>query len=310
METLNRRISVVEPVEPAIEQVKRILFKPFDLGKWFIIGFCAWLAYFGHSSGGGFNGFSNFDNSHSQPSQVIGQVLQYCRDHIVLVGTLVFSFSIVFIAIALVLTWLSSRGQFMFLDCVVKNKAAVAQPWRNYKKQGNSLFLFRLVMWFIGMVSILPAIAMTVFFALSLKSADTIVLPILLIAAGATVIILIAMTIASIMMLAYDFVVPIMYLRKIGIMAAWKKFLPLFWQNFWKIALLYFLFKFVLAMAIGAIVCFLICLGCCCCCVSTVVFIPYIGTVVMLPILSFYRLYPLFYLRQYGTEFDVFAATT
>jgi hypothetical protein len=308
MEILNRRISVVEPVGPAIEQVKQILFKPFDLGKWFVIGFCAWLAYLGQGGGGGggFNNIGNYNNSQS-PSQAINQAMQYCRDHIILVGSLVLSFSIIFIAIALVLTWLSSRGQFMFLDCIVKNKAAVAQPWRDYKRQGNSLFLFRLAMWFIGMISILPAIAMTVFFAFSIKSANDIVLPILLVATGITVIILIVMTMASIMTLVYDFIVPIMYMRNIGIRAAWKLFLPLFWQNFWKITLLYFLFKFVLGMAIGIMVLFLICVGCLLCCVSAVLLIPYVGTVAMLPVLSFYRLYPLFYLRQYGAEFDIFA---
>ena len=36
-------ISVVEPISPVLERVKRVLFQPFDLGKWFIIGFWAWL---------------------------------------------------------------------------------------------------------------------------------------------------------------------------------------------------------------------------------------------------------------------------
>jgi len=41
----HREISVTEPVSPALERVKTMLFKPFDLGKWFTIGFCAWLAF-------------------------------------------------------------------------------------------------------------------------------------------------------------------------------------------------------------------------------------------------------------------------
>ena len=35
----------------------------------------------------------------------------------------------VMVLIGLVLTWLSSRGQFMFLHCVAKNKAEVSIPW-------------------------------------------------------------------------------------------------------------------------------------------------------------------------------------
>ena len=37
----HREISVTEPVSPALERVKTMLFKPFDPGKWFVIGFCA-----------------------------------------------------------------------------------------------------------------------------------------------------------------------------------------------------------------------------------------------------------------------------
>ena len=45
-----REISVAEPVAPALERVKQMLFKPFDLAKWITIGFCAWLAELGESA--------------------------------------------------------------------------------------------------------------------------------------------------------------------------------------------------------------------------------------------------------------------
>ncbi len=49
----SNRVSVIDPVTPAIDRVKLILFKPFELRKWFVIGFCAWLAYLGAGGGGG-----------------------------------------------------------------------------------------------------------------------------------------------------------------------------------------------------------------------------------------------------------------
>ena len=58
MTTPSREISVVEPISPALEHVKRMLFQPFDLGKWFVIGFCAWLAYLGEAGGGSGGGDS------------------------------------------------------------------------------------------------------------------------------------------------------------------------------------------------------------------------------------------------------------
>ena len=49
-------VSVIDPIGPAFEEVKTILFKPFDLGKWFVIGFCAWLAFLGSGGPGGGSG--------------------------------------------------------------------------------------------------------------------------------------------------------------------------------------------------------------------------------------------------------------
>ena len=49
-------VSVTSPISPAIDRVKRQLFQPFDAGKWFVVGFCAWLAHLGENGGGtGFN---------------------------------------------------------------------------------------------------------------------------------------------------------------------------------------------------------------------------------------------------------------
>jgi hypothetical protein len=39
-----REISVRAAIEPAYERVKRVLFQPFNLGKWCTVNFCAWLA--------------------------------------------------------------------------------------------------------------------------------------------------------------------------------------------------------------------------------------------------------------------------
>src|SRR5436309_4649074 len=55
MATQPAQVSVTSPIEPALEWTKRLLFRPFDLGKWFTLGFCAWLAYLGQ---GGLNGGS------------------------------------------------------------------------------------------------------------------------------------------------------------------------------------------------------------------------------------------------------------
>ena len=45
-----------------------------------------------------------------------------------------------------------------------------------------------------------------------------------------------------------------------------------------------------------------------CCTAGCLMAIPFIGTVLLLPILIFKRSYSLFYLAQYGPEYDVFPA--
>ena len=72
---------------------------------------------------------------------------------------------------------------------------------------------------------------------------------------------------------------------------------------------LYLLFQIVIAMAIGTIIAIGCCIGCCLCCVSVLLFVPYIGTVILLPLLVFKRSYSLYYLRQFGPGFDVFGPT-
>src|SRR5213078_4908067 len=52
------------------------------------------------------------------------------------------------IVLALVWMWVSSRGRFIFTDCIVKNRGAIAEPWREYRREGNSYFLFSLAIAF------------------------------------------------------------------------------------------------------------------------------------------------------------------
>jgi hypothetical protein len=90
-------------------------------------------------------------------------------------------------------------------------------------------------------------------------------------------------------MFIYDFVVPIMRERQIGVLAGWGEFRRLFDRNpgFFVI---YGLLKFGLSTGVwGALVTVLV-LTCCCCCVGGLALaIPYVGTVLLLPIHVFFR---------------------
>ncbi|MHC5095362.1 MAG: DUF7544 domain-containing protein [Planctomycetota bacterium] len=94
-----------------------------------------------------------------------------------------------------------------------------------------------------------------------------------------------------------------MYLRGCFVKDAWRECWQLLMSNKGPFTL-YLLFLLVIGLAIGMIV--LLAVLVTCCCAACFLMIPYIGTVVMLPILVWRRAYSLLYLSQYGPEFDVF----
>jgi hypothetical protein len=289
-------ISVTEPVGKAIERTKAILFSPFDLGKWFTIGFCAWLAFMGE--GGGFNptggnGCNNFGD--------IGHYIQSNLYWIIPVGLGV---SVLAIGMVLVLAWLRSRGKFMFLDCVARNKAEVSNPWNEYAAESNSLFVFKIVFGLISLVCYIPlAIGWFAVVVPLLNSERLIIASIGMILVLSLLTLSLTIAVAIVAKFTDHFVVPTMYLHRIRCMEAWKRFWELLKDNIGHF-ILFALFLLVLNLAAGALIFALVVgtCGCACCFLA----IPFIGTVVKLPIYVFMRSYSAYYLAQYGREWDVF----
>jgi hypothetical protein len=296
-------VSVLDPVEEAFGRVKLVLFKPFDLGKWFVIGFCAWLAYLGQGGGGGGGNFRM--PSGQGPCRSIEPVKDFVLANLFwIVPTVIFVLTVA-ILIGLLIVWLSSRGRFMFLHCVALNKAEVKVPWDKYRREGNSLFVFRVVVGLIYFAAMIILIALLVAFIVVPASRSN------LSGIGIALILSIFVPVFFVMVIAFvliskftkDFVVPIMYLRTSSCVEAWREFLGILSGNKCRF-LLYILFQIVIGIATAMIVVAAAMVTCCCAC--CILAIPYIGTVLFLPVLIFKRAYSLFYFRQYGAQFDVF----
>jgi hypothetical protein len=195
----------------------------------------------------------------------------------------------------------------MFLHCVATNKSEVKVPWHKFRKHGNSLFLFRIVLGLIGLAAVAVPILGIVLFIIMItaKAAPAIVFVPIIIILGLTFFIF-AIVMSLIMKFTYDFVVPIMFLRTASCVAGWREFLTILAVNKARLAL-YILFQIVISIVIGTIIFIGFCIGCCLCCISVLLLIPYIGTVILLPIFVFKQAYPLYYLRQFGPGFDVFS---
>ena len=291
-------ISVIDPLNPAFERMKVILFKPFDLGKWFVIGFCAWLASFGEGGSGGNMNFRGGDiqNNISEAKEYILGNLYW----IVPVTVVIFLFGI---AIWLLFTWLSSRGRFMFLHSVAHDKAEVKVPWKKFRQHANSLFLFRIVMGLIAFVSIGLPCLFVVFCIFGIVSGPHYFGPILGIVLVALLCFALGIAFWLVKRFTTDFVLPIMFLGTSSCTAAWRQFLTLLRENKGSFAV-YALFRIIIAIAISITVIAVVIGTCCCAC--CVLMIPYIRTVALLPILVFERSYSLCYFRQFGPQFDVF----
>ena len=116
---------------------------------------------------------------------------------------------------------------------------------------------------------------------------------------GACLLVPVALILALLKALLRDFVVPIMYKRDLSAMEAFRVFrhgilpgrvLPL---------VLFYLMALVMGLAAAVLVILATCMTCC------IAALPYISSVVFLPVFIFFRCYSLYFLEQVGTEWRI-----
>jgi hypothetical protein len=300
-------IQYIEPLTNAWNKMKQALFKkPFDLSKWFLVGFTAWLAYLagGGSPGANFNwrggGPGNWPpdvNVFELPAKAWGWLLEHVIWLYVIIIALLIAFGLI-----VVLTWISSRGKFMFLDNVIHDRAEIKKPWHQFERIGNSLFWWRLAFGMICFFSIIALIIVFFIWASRIYSGPEFSMSYLpLIIVGGLVFFVFIIAITLIAFLLENFVIPYMYRYEITAMEAWHKFLPVFFHSIgW--FLLYWLFIIALTVAVGIG----LLMACCftCCIAGLLMIIPYIGSVVLLPITYTYRAFSVRFLAQFNSDFD------
>jgi hypothetical protein len=301
-----RTISVTQPVGRAIERVKQVLFRPFDLGKWFGIGFCAWLAYLAQG-GSGFN-YHNFGRKQASSAafrEGFYRIHDYVMANLYWIVPLAAAIAVFSLVLWVLLTWLHSRGEFMFLHCVAVNKAEIAVPWSEFAPESNSLFWFLLGLGLLSMVVMWPLLILCGLKTFHMAMDESWNFRGVAAAAGFVLAIILAgIVLLIIRKLTIDFVVPIMRLRRIRCLAGWREFRRLSSGRLEHLVL-YLLFQIVLSIAIIFLVLAAVLVTCCL--AGCFLALPYLGTVLLLPVLVFKRSYSLHYLAQFGPEYDVFS---
>ena len=286
------RIEIFKPFGEAFELMKKILFQPFDLKKWLVIGFAAWLASLGAGGGGNFNIPDNKGDGAHKLSETIGQIPQ----PILITGISILV--CVILLLIILFAWLRARGRFILVDCVVRNRAAIAEPWKEFRAQGNSFFLFSLL------------IALAVILAIAVAGLVLIVPfmpwhgqaePGVGFWVGISLTAFISVCLIFVWTLVTQLMVPIMYRQRCRARLAFAKAVGLVSAHPGPI-LLYVLFFLLLGVAAVMTSCAVTCATCC------IAAIPYIGTVILLPIPVTLGAFSLLFLRQFGPEYDVWAA--
>ena len=290
------------------KRMKKALFQPFEISKWINVGFTAFLAGLadcnGSGGGGGRNSGVNYkDINWDEFFNFPETAWEWLISH-PLWFSLIITGVLLLISIAIVLSWLNSRGKFMFLYNVVHNQNEVVYPWNEFRKQGNSLFWWR---FFYDMFIFALFILFAIYCFGIFKNIHNELIP--KVATFSFVIGIILTLIGLLALNGYitlflnDFVVPIMYKHRLSAMRAWSKFFSLA-VNYMGSFFVYGLFVFVLSLAVGIGV---IVVSVMTCCIGLfLIIIPFVGSVILLPISYTFRAFSIEYLASFGDEFNVF----
>jgi hypothetical protein len=286
------KIEIFKPFGEAFELTKRILFQPFDFKKWLVIGFAAWLANLGGGGGGGnFNYPDNRRKDAHKLNEAIGQIPQP-----VLIAGICILVCLVLLLIVL-FAWLRARGRFILVDCIVRNRAAVAEPWKEFRAEGDSFFLFSLLIALVVVpVILITGLVLIVPFIPGRGQAE----PGVAFWIGISLTAFISVCLIVVWALASQLMVPIMYRQRCRARVAFARAVGLVSSHPGPI-LLYVLFFMLLAVAAVMISCAVTCATCC------IAAIPYVGTVILLPISVTLGAFSLLFLRQFGPDYDVWA---
>ena len=279
--------------------MKMVLFRPFDVAKWLTIAFAAFIggSWGGGSGGGNFSRLGRLGNGDWKYSATRHGDFNWNAAPWIIAA--IIGFALVIMLLVVVWMWVSSRGRFIFTDCLVKNRGAIGEPWREFRREGNSYFLFSLVIACI--VFLIIAIAAVFLWLCFFGMHDNDSGPgNVIIVIGLVVIVLIWLAFSLFFGLVSTFMIPVMYRRRCLAREAFVDVAKLIVSNPGPF-ILFVLFSIALAIGVAIIGTMLACFTCC------IGGLPYISTVLLLPALVWLAAYKLLFIRQFGDAYDVWA---
>jgi len=301
---VGERPSCFDAAAEAFSGMVARLFKPFDLTRWCSIGFCAWLAYLGTQAMYNYNAGDKKTVAAKAVKQEIDVALDklmslpHHSSEALAVGTAL----VLGLAFALWMCALRSRGDFMFVHRWYKPDDSIRLCWQMSRASGHELFVWRFYFFLISSL----LFALDFFFAFA-----KVVQPYM--AAGkhwnaafvepavlcVTIAVLLSVGVEVVSHLTKAFAVPLMYWHGVTASRAWLVVFAL--CNQFPFAVLGYL---LCGLACGVLaVCGVVAAVLMTCCIGIVpLSVPYLGSVMLLPIFLFFRGYSVSFLTQWRSD--------
>ena len=314
--------------ETAWQRMTIILFQPFDLAKWGLIGFSAFLAMLAEG-GVSFNNplpYGNQNTTASHTYTTLPQALHAFKQFRTWLDalpndpwlTVFVCLAIAFVVVSLVLNWVGCRGEFIFLDNIVRNRAALAWPWWHYARAGNIWFLLHFGLFLLSMLFFVTTSGVFLYINWAWIDAERNPNPgeIGALVLSTLVFFILGVIGTVIKFLIRTLVLPLYFKQTMSLGSALLAVMHLVFTRPVSI-FVYVLLSFVLAVLSIAISCLVFITAFCAtfsiiCCVAC---FPFLGAMLMqmvlcqliLPLLVFKRCFQLGCLEQFGPEYDVFS---
>ena len=318
-------ISLVRPFFSALNDTKRLLFRPFKIGQWFRLGFLAFLSLIGKPIAIELGEFESWITASqllflANLSRVFGfswvppsipalpsfSLPKEMSPSLFIVGLLVGILAIILLTfLGILWSCVQTRGMFMFIGGLARPRESIHALWNEQRDNGKSMFFFLIQLWLILLVmsfivwlstSIILGSTVGIDNFLASPLSSPAFLPIVL--AG----ILLFVFAMILLIFIVDFVVPIIYCRGLGpggVWGAWHYFINSFWNQDKKSIVNYSLLRVLMLIGIVAIAKIL----------TIVTFnlasIPYLGSLLLLPLSVFQQVYPLRFIEQFGADWQI-----
>ncbi len=315
----------------AWDLMARLLFKPFDFGKWLSLGFLVWLGYYLVPEN--FIPMSKFSpnlswdllknvsgkNGMEDVRKILEQMSEETKAMIMGLGFLLIVFlCVVYLITWVFLLWLKARSKLVFIDNLARNRGDIAIPWENTSRQGWSAFrwylVYNIVLYIFYGIILIPFILICLpWFNELIKFKGIPPMPGLI--PGTMIVCGIAYFIVNITATVIntffnDTVLPIMYKTRSGALNGWKIFLSLLGCHPFSF-IGYLLFKFML-YTLASIFLMLI-LFVTCCSLYCIQQIPLVGSLLLgllfsqlvLPVPVVFRYFSLEFLVQFGDDYKI-----